>query len=114
MKRGLWHTVETLSESQPPAAVLAEWRLLAGSDFGVLEDFLRPTSKLAGDFPCLADPPCGCRHEMVAIEDRSWLARCECDFGMCTAPRLTEEHFLIHELDADQFAGEIGKLLGFE
>jgi hypothetical protein len=114
MKTGIWNTLEALAEGQPPAAVLEEWRRLAGADFEALGSFLRTTQRRARDYPCLAELRCGCRHELVELDDDRWLARCECEMSGCDAARLTTDDLWIHELDALRFGNTVAGALGFE
>ncbi len=83
MSPGVWITLEALAGGHVPAAVLAEWRRLAEGDFPWLGGFLRVTQRLAGDYPCLAEPNCGCRHELVQCDDTRWVSRCQCGMGGC-------------------------------
>ena len=69
MSRGVWNTLDRLAGGQVPVAALTEWRRLAKGDFPLLGGFLRVTQRLAGDYPCLADLDCGCRHELVQCDD---------------------------------------------
>src|ERR1043166_90051 len=114
MKTGIWNTLEARAEGQPPAAVLVEWRRLAGSDFEALGGFLRMTQRRAGDYPCLAELRCGFRVELIELDDDRWLARCECEMSGCDAARLTTDDLWIHELDALRFGNTVAGALGFE
>ena len=49
MSRGLWRTLEFFAESNPPAAVLAEWQQQAGNDFAFVQRYLGATTRLALD-----------------------------------------------------------------
>ncbi len=113
MIRGLWQTLEAVATGHRPAAVLAEWRHLADGDMPMLGGFLRPTQRLAGDYPCLSAPDCGCRHELEQVDEVRWIARCQCGIGDCPATWLTPGDLIIHELDAAAFGCEVARTLGF-
>jgi hypothetical protein len=113
MSRGVWNTLDGLAGGQVPAAVLAEWRRLADGDFPLLGGFLRVTQRLAGGYPCLAVPDCGCRHELVQCDDTRWVARCQCEEGGCPPAWLAPNDLIIHELDAAGFGGAVARALGF-
>ena len=74
MSRGLWRTLEFFADSNPPAAVLAEWRQQAGNDFGFVQRYLGATTRLALDYPCVNEPGCRNRHELSELDDGRWLA----------------------------------------
>lgn len=112
--RGLWRTLEAFAESNPPAAVLAAWRHHAGPEFGAMEAFLRPTSRLAQLYPCLSESGCGDPHEVVPLDDGRWLARSAEDMRYCPAIWLTEAELAVHELDTVRFGGQLCRSLGFE
>lgn len=114
MGAGIWNTLETLAEGHPPAAVLAEWQQLLNGDFVHLSDFLRVTQRLAGDFPCLSAPDCGCRHEPNQIDDERWIARCMCHDGDCPATPLAPTDLIVHELDILRFGSAVARALGFD
>jgi len=113
MSRGVWNTLDRLACGQVPAAVLAEWRRLTDSDFHLLSGFLRVTQRVAGDYPCLGDPDCGCRHELAQCDDTRWVARCQCGVGGCAPAWLAPSDLIIHELDAAGFGGAVARALGF-
>ena len=112
--RGLWKTLEAFAESPPPAAVMAAWRHHTGPEFGTMETFLRPTSRLAQLYPCLAEAGCGDAHEVVSIDDDRWVARSQEDMRYCPGIRLTEPDLVVHELDTERLGGELCRVLGFE
>jgi len=111
MNCGLWRALEAM---ETPAAVLAEWRLLAGADYEAARVFLRPTQRVAAEYPCVAPDRCGCRHEVVEIDETRYLARCQCGMGDCPAPRLSAQDLIVYELDWERFGGAIALALGFE
>ena len=111
MNRGLWTTLELLADTLPPAAVLAEWRQLAGVDFPALKRFLIPTQRQAQNYPCLSERDCGCRHE---VDPTELFSVCQCEAGGCDAAKLTPAEIIIHELDAARFGDAVGGALGFE
>ena len=113
MSPGIWSTLDRLASGQRPAAVLAEWKCLANGEFAMLEGFLRATQRLAGDYPCLSEPDCGCRHELDPCDDTRWVARCQCGLGDCPPAWLTPSDLIIHELDAVGFGGKVARTLGF-
>lgn len=109
--RGFWKTLEAFAESHPPSAVLASWRHHTGVEFGMMENFLRPTSRLAQMYPCLSETGCGDPHEVVALEDGRWLARSQEDMRYCPAIWLTEPELAIHELNVERLRGELCRVL---
>ena len=111
MATGLWNSLEVLADTHPPAAVLAEWRQLAGADFPALNRFLSPTQRRAQNYPCLGERDCGCRHE---VDPAELYSICQCESGGCDAVKLTPEEIVIHELDAPRFGDAVGGALGFE
>jgi hypothetical protein len=114
MSRGLWATLEGFAESHPPAAVMAAWRHHTGAEFGTMQPFLRPTSRLAQLYPCLSEAGCGDAHEVVALDDDRWVARSQEDLRYCPGIRLTEPELVVHELDVEGFDGELCRMLGLE
>ena len=113
MSRGIWNTLDRLAGGPAPAAVRHEWQRLADGDFPWLGGFLRVTPRRAGDFPCLADADCGCRHELVQCDDTRWVARCQCETGGCPPAWLAPGDLVIHELDAAGFGRAAARALGF-
>lgn len=111
MNRGLWNALESM---EVPAAVLAGWQRLIVGEFSLVRGFIQPTQELALCYPCLAEVPCGCCHEVVPIDEVRWIARCTCDEGDCAAPRLTPTDLIVYELDAARFGGAVARTLGFE
>jgi len=93
--------------------VLAEWRALADGELPMLDGFLHVTQRLAGDYPCLSERDCGCRHELDQCDDARWVARCQCGVGDCAPAWLTPSDLIIHELDAPGFGGAVARVLGF-
>lgn len=114
MSRGLWNTLELFAEAHPPAAVLAEWQHLMGGEFASVSRFLRPTQRLAREYPCLGEPDCGCRHEVDDLDDGRWIASCRCGFGDCPPSWLAPCDLILHELDAVRFGGAVARTLGFD
>src|ERR1041384_7907698 len=114
MNASLWNTLDAFSHGHCPAAVLAEWRQLAGEDFEAGGAFLRPTQRLAETYPCLHIPPCGCRHECVEYDEGKYLARCDCEMSNCRAPRLVPLDLVVRELDVAGFGGAVARALGFD
>jgi hypothetical protein len=110
--RGLWRTLEFFAESNPPAAVLAEWRLQAGNDFDFVQRYLGVTTRLALDYPCVNDPSCRNRHGLSELDDGRWLACVPVGRGPCRAVSLTRDDLWIHELDAARFGGDAARALG--
>ena len=104
MKTSLWHSLGALAT---PAAVLAEWQVLMGPDFGPASTFLRPTSRQAGTYPCTNRPRCRCWHEIRPLDGETLIARCGCRLGNCPPIRLTPAQAAIHELDANKLAASI-------
>jgi hypothetical protein len=110
VSRGIWNTLELLADGHQSAAVLAEWRQLTGADFASLKSFLRPTQRLAENYPCLGDPDCGCRHE---IDTTELFSLCQCGIGGCEPVKLAPADLIIHELDAVRFGDMVARSLGF-
>ena len=113
MSRGLWRTLEFFAESNPPAAVLAEWRQQAGNDFAFVQRYLGTTTRLALDYPCVNDPGCRNRHKLSELDDGRWLACVPAGLGPCRAVPLTRDDLWIQELDAARFGGDAARALGF-
>ena len=111
---GIWKAIEVLADGHRPAAVLAEWQNLTGADYGTAGMFLRPTSRLADDYPCPKQPGCGLRRELVPMDGEKWMARCEREIGTCRGTMLAKQDVCIYELDAERFGGAVGNALGFE
>ena len=113
MSRGLWRTLEFFAESNPPAAVLAEWRQQAGNDFAFVQRYLGATTRLALDYPCVNDPGCRNRHELSELDDGRWLACVPAGRGPCRAVLLARDDLWIQELDVARFGGDAARALGF-
>ena len=113
MSRGLWRTLEFFADSNPPAAVLAEWRQQAGNDFGFVQRYLGATTRLALDYPCVNEPGCRNRHELSELDDGRWLACVPAGRGPCRAVPLARDDLWIQELDAARFGGDAARALGF-
>jgi hypothetical protein len=112
--RGFWKTLEAFAEANPPAAVMASWRLYMGPEFETGEGFLRATARLAQGYPCLSETGCGDGHEVVALDDGRWVARSQEDRRYCRGILLTDADIVVHELDPERLGGELCRVLGFE
>ena len=108
---GLWHALPTLVAL---AAVLADWRLWMGEDFAWASHFLRPTGKVAPDYPCTGKPDCGCRHELERLEGNQYRWACCCGVGDCPAVTVAEAEVKTYELDVKRMAAAVARALGFE
>ena len=109
---GLWRTLESFAETNPPAAVLASWRHYAGEEYGTVGNFLRATARSAQWYPCLSAAGCGNPHDVVSLEDGRWLARSQEDQRYCPAIWLNEAELAIHELDVERLGVELCRVLG--
>lgn len=114
MAHGLWTTLESFAESNPPAAVLASWQHHTGPEYGTVGTYLRATSRQAQLYPCLAESGCGDPHEVVPLDDGRWLARSQEDMRYCPAIWLTEAELAVYELDTERFGGALCRTLNFE
>jgi hypothetical protein len=97
-----------------PAAVLAEWRDLAGPEFECAQAFLRPKQRFAATHPCTNHPRCGCRHEVVELDDGRIIAPCRCDHEDCPTLSLTPADVVVHELHLACVCDALRNALGFD
>jgi hypothetical protein len=94
-----------------PAAVLAEWRRLAGPDLDLLRPYLQPRPRLAASYPRLAGGEPTYPYEVVEHGPDDFV-------GICpeTEDRivLTRNDLIVYELDWPMFLADIAAALGFE
>ncbi len=105
----LWQVLEALPG---PAAVLAEWRRLAGAEgLDLLTPYLQPLPRLAASYPRLAGGEPTYPYEVVEHGPDDFV-------GICpeTEDRIvfTRKDLVIYELDWPLFLADIAAALGFE
>jgi hypothetical protein len=104
----LWQALEAMPG---PAAVLAEWRRLAGTDLDFLVPYLQPRQRLAASYPRLAGGEPTYPYEVVEHGPDDFV-------GICpeTEDRivLTRNDLVVYELDWPLFLADIAAALGFE
>ncbi len=104
----LWQALEAIPG---PAAVLAEWRRLAGRDLDLLRPYLQPLPRLAASYPRLAGGEPTYPYEVVEHGPDDFV-------GICpeTEDRilLSREDLIVYELDWPLFLADIAAALGFE
>jgi len=93
------------------AGLIADWRIAAGPSWPWVSFFLRPTLERSGSFPCLADPPCECRHEVIDSGDIE-LCVCACADGECPAAVISPADRVVFELDHDLLGASLGSAFG--
>jgi hypothetical protein len=104
----LWQALEAIPG---PAAVLAEWRRLAGTDLDLLRPYLQPLPRLAATYPRVVGGEPTYPYEVVEHGPNDFV-------GICpeTEDRivLTREDLIVYELDWPLFLADIAAALGFE
>ena len=111
MATGLWPSLEALAT---PAAVLAEWQMLTGDEFDRVRPYLCETDRQSDTFPCSNRPRCGCRHEIVDLDDGRIIAPCRCDHEQCTTLKLAPGDVVVHELDTASLCAALCETLELE
>lgn len=96
------------------AAVLAEWRQLAGNDFENFQSFLYTNDKKALDYPCTQPRPCGCRHEIVRHANGRLAAACQCTPPECRSIPLKQADLLLYEISFRDIANAARRAFGLE
>ena len=90
--------------------VMADWRRAAAGHLPLLRPFLRVGAGESAGYPCPADPPCHCRHEVVGWGDER-VAVCRC--GECDPVRLERGDLQIYRVDVAVLGEAICALLPF-
>jgi hypothetical protein len=94
-----------------PAAVLAEWRRLAGAELDFLTPYLQPRQRLAASYPRVVGGEPTYPYEVVEHGPNDFV-------GICpeTEDRivLTRDDLIVYELDWPLFLADIAAVLGFE
>ncbi len=78
--------------------VMADWRGAARATLPWLRPFLAPTAVVAETLPCPAEPPCGCRHEIIQL-DNECLAVCVCAERDCPPATVAAGDLVVYQLD---------------
>jgi hypothetical protein len=111
-RKGIWNSLESFTT---PLAVLAEWELSMGAEFGKGRGFLRPAQGQAESYPCTNRPSCGLRHEVTELEGRIELrAVLRDELGQCPSIPLLPRDVVNHELDAQKLSDAICAAFEFE
>lgn len=106
----LWKALEVF---EFPSAPLIEWRLHLGTDADTIANYLRPSAQRVATCPCVHPAPCGCRHELVPLDDDRFAAICRCPGSACPTFQVTAADGLVYDLDVAGLAVAIGRSLGF-
>lgn len=106
----LWKALEVF---EFPSAPLIEWRLHLGADADTVANYLRPSAQRVATCPCVHPAPCGCRHELVPLDDDRFAAICRCPGSACPTFQVTAADGLVYDLDIAGLAVAIGQSLGF-
>jgi hypothetical protein len=105
---GLWQALEAMPG---PAAVLAEWRRLAGAELDFLTPYLQPRQRLAASYPRVVGGEPTYPYEVVEHGPNDFV-------GICpeTEDRivLTRNDLIVYELDWPLLLGDIAATLGLE
>jgi hypothetical protein len=107
----VWEAIEAMSDS---AAVLAEWRQLAGNDFENFQSFLYTNDRKALDYPCAQSRPCGCRHEIVRHANGRLAAACRCTPAECKSIPLKQADLLLYQISCQDIADAARRAFGLE
>ena len=95
--QGFW---QSLAQIPSLRATLTEWSSIAGSDYPLLEDFLRPTNVLADSYPCTsADGSCGAAARVIMHGTNDLVSVCGCQPARCAPQTLNRSDVLIHEVN---------------
>ena len=107
----IWNSIDAMAGS---AAVLAEWRLLAGQDFPPFSEFLTSTEKRALDYPCTHTQRCGCRHEVITHANGKLAAACRCEPMECKSIPLKAPDVLLYQIWMGGIVDEVRLAFGLE
>jgi hypothetical protein len=103
----LWPALEAIPG---PAAVLAEWRRLAGTDLDLLRPYLQPLPRLAASYPRLVGGEPTYPYEVVEHRPDDYVGICpETDDRVA----LTREDLVVYEMDWPLFLADVAAALGF-
>lgn len=109
-QRNLWLALQQLPSSE---AVLAEWKILLGTDFTNAQALLHPTIEESLLYPCTNNPSCDCKHEIIHHPDRM-VAACRCEPAECDNIELKPEDIKIYVLDLKKFTKALQDVFGFD
>ncbi len=103
--------LQALEALPGPAAVLAEWRRLAGAELDLLTPYLQPLPRLAASYPRLVGGEPSYPYEVVEHGPDDYV-------GVCpeTEDRivLARNDLVIYELDWPLFLADVAAALGFQ
>lgn len=105
----LWRALEAMPVL---SGVREAWRRVAGEDLPAIERLLRPTSGLAGSFPCPDAADGACPRGVVVHGDDDIVAVCRRDPRVCETVALCRDDVVVHRLDLKLLARAVGHLLG--
>lgn len=108
-KRDFWSAMDAAS---PGVALMVDWLWSFGSALEVLEPFLELTGEKTESFPCPAETPCGCRHEINETLRGELVAGCACGWK-CATYEIEPADVLFHGMRWDRFGEAIRRALGF-
>ena len=73
---------------------------------------LRPTDRQVETLPCGESPGCGCRHEVVEVDDRALRAVCRCEAEECPPASVEPLEVVVFELDVARLCRALAGALG--
>jgi len=109
MPNQLWQSLERLPGL---ADVEAGWRELVGEEFSDIKTLLRPTGEYVTSYPCTADRPCSCRHDVIEHGPDDIVSICRCDSGFCGTSPLKRSDIVLYEMDCQALAEAASTAIG--
>ncbi|MCE9635612.1 MAG: hypothetical protein K8T90_07900 [Planctomycetes bacterium] len=107
----LWRALEAMPVL---SGVREAWRRAAGADYAAIERLLRPTNRLAGNYPCPDAADEGCARSVIVHGDDDIAAICCRGSGGCETVALVRVDVVVHRLDLALLARAVGAALGLE
>jgi len=99
MREPFWRGLAAMDSA---VGLEADWRSCLGQAFDLLAPFLVRTCQMESAHPCIAKPPCGCRH--AVRETRTGLkAVCLCEDAVCEPFPVAASQLGAWELDRSRF-----------
>jgi len=94
------------------AAIPAQWQQYCGSDYAVIQPFLKPTDMVAAAYPCHDCRVTGCTRDIIDCGDGQFLAVCRNSWHRRPEISMATGDRLLHQVNLSGFTRALAPPLG--